>query len=215
MNALPQFLTPTPVAGAPAIAAQAASAANGVTGFSMTCQQENFWCWAAVTQAVELWRGRQVTQSQIASDHIAPGGGLVCATPLPAAGNGQSCGQCDGPAGCGDPHFLSAVLKGRGRLAANGATQQPPTFGGIVAAIDAQRPLPVRINWPDDGGHFICVTGYRRSGGALYVTVHDPLYPGLDAGAAIPLEMPFDAFSVNYSDMSGSGGVPNYNYEVV
>jgi hypothetical protein len=218
MNTIPDFLRPVAVPmGLDAVAdADAATARrNQVFGFSMTCQQEDQWCWAAVTQAVERWRGAEVSQSRVASHHIAPGQGLVCSTPLPGVG-GQSCGHCDGSAGCGDPHFLSKVLEGRGRLAANGATNHVPPFETIVEAIDDQRPLPVRIGWNGVSGHFICVAGYRiTSSGTARVILYDPLWPGRRAGAAAVIEMDYDAFATDYDAASGNNGVPNYSYEVV
>lgn len=217
MNAIPQFLLPVPVAGPDAGGAADTVRTNRVASFSMTCQQEDFWCWAAVAQAVERWVGTEVTQSTVASDHIAPGQGLVCATPLSDAGGGQSCGECtDTPGGCGDAHFLSAILRGRQRLAPNGATQEVPSFETIVTAIDAQRPLPVRIHWPNGDGHFVCVTGYRiDSAGDGHVTVHDPLSPRIDGGPVEVIHMPYDAFSTAYSAPSGDQGFPNYHYEVI
>lgn len=211
------FLTPRPMdggGGQPAIAAGGSSADLAIR---LVCQEEGQWCWAAVTQAVEDWRGSAVSQSEVASHHIAPDGGLVCAAPLGAAG-GQVCAAC--AVGCDDAHFLSAVLGERDRLR-SAPINDAPTFKAIREAIYVdQRPIPLRIDWGADtnhSGHFICVVGYKVDGaGKQWVRVFDPLSPGIGEGETEPLTMRFsDLVGVaSYVASSGSGGSVNYTYEV-
>lgn len=185
-----------------------------VASFAMETQQEQQWCWAAVTQSVERWRGNAITQSEIASFHIDPlAAGLICSHPLGGTGSGTLCKGCQ--ADCGDPHSLTQVLDGRGRLTPNGATNNAPSFAEVRKSIDADRPLPVRIEWGGGKGHFVCVTGYAVDGAGIeWVTVHDPLLPGINAGAADDRDLRFATFVTAYPSTSGASGVPNFHYEV-
>lgn len=185
-----------------------------VPGFGMRCQEELQWCWAAVTQSIEELRGARLSQSEIASRHIDPNGdGLVCAHPLGAGGSGSRCHGCH--ADCGDPHSLGFVLDERGRLAPGGAVQELASFDEIRTAVDARRPLPVRIEWGGRRGHFVCVTGYAVDGaGARWVTVHDPLIPNVNAGPADDQDLRYSTFSTGYPATSGGTGVPNFTYKV-
>ena len=217
MDTIPPFLQPTSVAGLSTVlgdAADAASRSNQVRGFSMTCQQEDLWCWAAVTQAVERWASNEVSQSMIASDHVANGEGLICATPLEEDDGGQDCGVCLSPLpGCGGLHSLRCIWEGRApqRLV---RVFKEVDFEDIVGAIDDQRPLPVRIEWHTEGGHFICVTGYRVTATDRYVTIHDPMVPRVNGGRAEDIEMSWDGFSTEYRGASGDMGQPKQCYEV-
>jgi Papain-like cysteine protease AvrRpt2 len=211
------FLTPRSMEGEGGQPGIATSGSSAVLPIRLVCQEEGQWCWAAITQAVEDWRGSVVSQSEVASHHIAPDGGLVCATPLGDAG-GQSCAAC--AEGCGDAHYLSAVLAERNRLKSS-PINNPPTFNAIRRAIDVdRRPIPLRIDWgaaANNSGHFVCVVGYKVDGtGKRWVSVFDPLSPGVGEGATEPLTMRFADLVGNatYAASSGSGGSVNYMYEV-
>lgn len=216
MASLPRFLA----LSATAQIADAGGASAGtqysdkVRQFTMTCQEELQWCWAAVTQSVEAWGGSAQSQSEIASFHIDPNAaGLVCVHPLDPAVPGGVCTPCQ--RGCGGPHSLGRVLAQRSRLAGDGAITGVPAFQQIVDAINAQRPLPVRINWGNGDGHFICVTGYAVDGdGNQWVAVYDPLTPGVGAGAADEQELRYETFANAYPSSDGSVGRPNFRYEV-
>lgn len=193
--------------------AQPARSSNDVRNFSMETQEEPEWCWAAVTQSVEGWGGNTVSQPEVASFHVNSGAGLICARPLSPAGSGSRCAGCT--ADCAEPHRLSVVLDERSRLAAGGAVQILPSFNDIQQAVDAQRPLPVRINWSGGHGHFVCVTGYAiDSAGMQWVTVHDPLLPGVDSGPADNQDLRYSSFATAYPSTNGATGTPNFRYEV-
>lgn len=214
-------MTTPPVFLAPSIQAQlvdiggsqpAPQSSGDVLNFSMKCQEEDQWCWAAVAQAVEAWGSRQFSQSEIASRHIDPASAaLVCAHPLnlntPGGSTCQPCGS-----GCGGPHSLGSVLAERARLVGS-AVPNAPSFTEIKNAISGNRPLPIRISWSGGGGHFICITGYAVDAtGVEWVTVVDPLHPSVGAPNADPQDLRYDIFVSAYPAGDGSSGRPNYLY---
>ena len=180
----------------------------------MTCQEADLWCWAAVTQTVEGFRGTNVTQSDIATAHVSIGQpGKVCkATDLWEATVG--CGDpCSGA--CNSPHLLSKVLAERGRLGSKRSCI--PVFQDVVDAIDNDKPLPVRIqiNTSQGGGHFICVIGYSDDGaGNQFVEVLDPMMPGVGQGKADMHIVPFASFVGGGYTVNGDPGTPNYIYDI-
>jgi hypothetical protein len=195
-------------------AAPAVSLAAEVANFSMTCQEEMQWCWAAVTQSVENWRGSDVSQSEIASSHVSPDApNPVCVHPLDSSSDGSFCNTCH--RGCGGPHSLGSVLNQRGRLSSGGAVQGIPKFEDITAAIDDQRPIPIRIDWGNDSGHFICLFGYfTDDSGVRRVRIYDPLLPSLGGGDAEEQTLEYNMFATAYPANDGSTGTPNYHYKV-
>ena len=215
-SSLPAFLAPViqTLAADDGGAAQLSVTAT-VASFQMACQEETQWCWAAVTQAVERLSSSSFSQSEIASRHIDPtGGGLVCVHPLIAnPPQGALCHTCH--AGCSSPHSLGKILGERGRLAGD-PLAGPPSFDEIVAAISTDlRPLPVRISWPGDSGHFICVTGYSvDAAGVRRVTVVDPLHPNIGAAVADAQDLRFETFLEAYPAGDGTSGKPNFRYRI-
>jgi hypothetical protein len=193
--------------------AQPEQEGKDITDFSMDTQQEQEWCWAAVTQSVERWRQRPVSQPEVASHHINAGAGLICARPLSPAGSGSLCAGCQ--ADCADPHSLGIVLNERGHLTPGGAVNAPVSFQDIRTAVDANKPLPVRIEWGGGQGHFICVTGYAvDAAGVEWVTVYDPLLPGVDSGPADNQDLRYNDFAGAYPSTNGTTGRPNFRYKV-
>ncbi|HWF07380.1 MAG TPA: papain-like cysteine protease family protein [Bryobacteraceae bacterium] len=132
----------------------------------MTPQQEPNWCWAAVASAVRTFfsPAAPTTQCSIANPVLVGEGQIgevvnCCA----------NAGQCDKPALLEDA--LNAVnslkQKATGFLA----------FAAVEAELNAGRPIGVRIQWSDGGGHFILIDGFRVfSSGAQQVHVADPFY---------------------------------------
>jgi hypothetical protein len=186
---------------------------NSVT-VNMTCQEAELWCWAAVTQAVEAFRGNVVTQEDVATGHVGHSQpGVTCSVSDPVDGASRCAKICAGS--CNSPHILSNVLAERGRLTA--VRQVTPSFADITQAIDASRPVPVRIRIDTGagGGHFICVVGYSDDGqGNQFVDVMDPLVPGVGLGAASVQNVPFTSFVGGNYDVNGEQGTPNFIYEV-
>lgn len=138
--------------------------------FLMQQQQEGNWCWAAVALAIKKYFAAEspLTQCSIAGPVLTHEKQITAAT---------SC--CDSPDSCNMPATLQDALSFTHNLReimANAFlsfedikkefTKSPP------------RPIGVRIEWPNGGGHFIAIEGYREfSSGAQQVLVADPLYP--------------------------------------
>lgn len=200
MTALPAFLQPSIRAEEQDIGGSAASTSSSaeVQNFAMTCQEDDQWCWAAVTQAVALWRGETLTQVEVASWHTS--------------GKAEK-GECevkDCKRGYTDTHSLGTVLKGRGLH--RETTKGTPTFEEIQAAINENRPVPVRIAWNGStSGHFICVTGYVAG---ERVRVHDPMEPGVGNGPVQSKVIPFEDLVSNYQSQAGESGHVNFYYQV-
>jgi hypothetical protein len=130
-------------------------------------QLESNWCWAAVTASVnELFSpGSTLQQCNIAQSV------LVFESQID---NSVDC--CANPELCNIPAFLQDGLSLTGNLllAEHGLLD----FVGVTTEIDANRPVGVRIQWSDGGGHFLLIDGYREfSSGAQQVHVADPFYP--------------------------------------
>lgn len=189
--------------------ASASGAGKDVGSFSMRTQELQFWCWAAVTQAIEHHNGNRVSQAEVAGDHL----GKICTNghddPSLAVCGDPCEGSCDGQ------HALSKILDQRGRLN-GGSRQDQPTFSFIQQEVAEDRPVPVRIRFKHRGGgqsgHFICVTGWRiGANGEEFVRIHDPLWPGVNQGAANMQEMRFAVLLNNY-ELTGENGDVNYYY---
>ena len=55
----------------------------------------------------------------------------------------------------------------------------PILFPAIKEEIDNNRPICVRVEWNEEGAHFLCITGYGHSpsGGEVLIT-DDPFHGG-------------------------------------
>jgi hypothetical protein len=211
------------VSAAPAatadFAARDASAApqrGELAGFSLTCQEEDNWCWAAVSQAVEAFGRRRVSQESVASDHIqASGRAFTCAPPNRTETTAGACGSSGCDTACNGPHSLGRVLNERSLLSSYITQGAPILFDQLVHEITARgRPVPCRIEWGGGWGHFVCVFGWATdTAGNRYVTVHDPLHPGKNAGPAHRREIRYDDFCNRYA-LGLSVGTNNYAYAV-
>jgi hypothetical protein len=133
---------------------------------NMDPQLEPNWCWAAVTAAVKNFfsGGPTLQQCQVATPVLTrehPTDAFDC---------------CANPDQCDIPAFLQDALAVSGNLSG------PPLSGHLVFEsvkdeLDAGRPIGVRIQWPNGGGHFIVIDGYREfTEGAPLVHVADPQY---------------------------------------
>jgi hypothetical protein len=76
---------------------------------------------------------------------------------------------------CNIPAYLQDGLSWAGNL--SHVEHDCLDFVGVTTELDAGRPVGVRIQWPDGGGHFLLIDGYREfSAGAPQVHVADPYY---------------------------------------
>jgi len=169
---------------APAISAGASILANGVdfgsddlgSTFKLERQLQSQWCWAAVSvsvrrhfDALSTWRQCSV------ADAVLTGGGQCCT---------------DGAA-CNRTFQLDVALNQLDCLADSHSDIEP--FSRIRSEIARGRPVCCFIDWQNGTGHFVVVTGWRRSpGGPEMVLVADPASGGT-------ADMPFNALRCAYA----------------
>ena len=125
--------------------------------------QEMFnWCWAAVTASVVAYLSPQnasiYMQCAIASAELDE---QCCRTPRPA-----SCDQTNGLDGplSRVSHLRVPIIEGYLGAAA------------IATELQADLPLPLRIEWSNGSGHFLCIYGIRNIDGGIQLAVSDPIY---------------------------------------
>lgn len=214
MPTLPNFMAPLATASA------GSGFAGGPTGrvlagLTLALQEETNWCWAAVTQAVlKFLHGRDVAQEAIATEHARrTGKGYTCAPPKRKNVLGKECGDARCQAGCNDAHFLRIVMNEQGCFGSI-LSQGAPTFQQIRTEIDAGRPLPCRVQWRPQGGHFILLSGWAvGADGVQRVVVLDPLW-NESTRAVVERTMSYPAFVNSYQGSSNIGFI-NFSYRVV
>lgn len=132
------------------------SARSNSLGFVMQQQMGNFWCWAAATSSVSAFYDARSawTQCSIADACLM-----------------QAC--CASPISCDRPFVLDAPLTRTGNLQGTpftgvGTRQQ------IQDEIDAGRVVCCFIDWGDQSGHFVAISGYDW--GTDDLVIDDSLY---------------------------------------
>lgn len=182
----------------------------------MACQEADFWCWAAVTECIDAFKGGNLSQAVAATTHVSTGQpGAICTTGDP----GTSVSACGTPCkgACNSPHRLSLVLSDCGHPV-NTTNIATISFQDIVNVIDSGKLLPLRMNITtgSGGGHFICIVGYSDDGqGNEFVEVLDPLVPGVGLGPAAARDIPFSTFVNGGYTINGDLAIPNFRYDLV
>ena len=148
--------------------------------FLMERQQQPNWCWAAAAAS--------------AGNFFSPGSSFAqCGIATVCLGD-NAC--CRAPYACNRYHRLDTALKAAQCFF--GIEARPELFENLKLAIEAERPVGVRIGWRGGGGHFVMLTGYDDENAA--VAVDDPHY-----GRST---VRFDAFPASYK----SGGDWTHSY---
>ena len=132
----------------------------------MPMQLEPNWCWAAVTVSVNglFSPGSILSQCDVARPVL-----------LAESQIHPSVDCCTNRDKCNIPAYLQDGLSWAGNL--SHVEHACVDFVGVTTELDAGRPVGVRIQWPDGGGHFLLIDGYREfSSGANQVHVADPYY---------------------------------------
>jgi hypothetical protein len=120
-------------------------------------QRMDFWCWAAVAQAIDRFFNPSTTRTQC---DIA---GLLI--------RNQPC--CTRPALCDEAQSLREALTEINHLAEFREGRIP--MGMIRDQRNRGLPFAARIEWPDGGGHFVIISGFRRDArGEGVLDVSDP-----------------------------------------
>lgn len=131
-----------------------------LTNFAVPTQEQDQWCWAAVSLGVALFFGQNAwSQCGIASAELSP---LNCCGP-----------DASGP--CNQPWRLDLALSRVGHFFK--LLYMPATLANLRTEISAGRPMGCRIGWSSGNGHFVALGGYSTDAtGANIVEVHDPYY---------------------------------------
>lgn len=170
----PFALVPVPHVAPPKHAAGpvGGGARSKVLGLVMQQQMGDFWCWAATASSVSKFYDHQSqwTQCDVASACLAQ---ACCASPKP----------------CDTPFVLEDPLQRTGNLQGS-PFPGTATWEQVQTEIDAGRVVCCFIDWGDQSGHFVAISGYDRD--TNDVVIDDPLYQR-DT-------MPYDVFVSAYED---------------
>lgn len=142
-----------------------------VLPLDMEPQENDFWCWAAVANAIDRYYalrpngdGNWKSQCQVAS--------TVFGTNCCGAGASSVCFQTQTM-----PPALTAV----GHQTA-WPVQPQLSFDEVAAEVRAGRPVVAFVERP--GGHFVVIRGFGTDGVGRWVQVEDSAFPGGSAGEA-------------------------------
>lgn len=129
---------------------------SGKVSVSIPHQQQQNWCWAAVSVGITTFYGSTTwTQGSVAQAEL---GLNCCAAPLPTS--------------CDVPWYLDRALTRVQNFDHFVASAQ--SFTVVQAEINANRPLCCRIQW-SIGGHFVAISGWSiNATGVEFVDVEDP-----------------------------------------
>jgi hypothetical protein len=136
--------------------------------FTMQCQKQTQWCWAATSVSVAAHYDPHSRWSQCDMVNAEKGLDLCCRE---GASNA-----------CNKPNVLDSPLRRADVL--DHKEPAPASFDAIRREIDAGRPLAWRIRWDGGGGHFAVIEGYQRDG-EPWVAVEDPHWGSSD----VPVSM--------------------------
>ena len=126
-------------------------------GLSHACQEERFWCWAAVSEAVDR--------------HYGGASWRQCTIAATVLGEDDCCSP-ERPPSCDRRQKLSAALSTVGRYDRMVMGALDPV--ALRAEIDAGRPVAAAIRWRSDGGfHFVLCIGYDSASESILIEDSD------------------------------------------
>lgn len=161
-----------PAAISPALASGPAD--SGTLLYWQETQEQDQWCWAAVTVSV--------------SKFYDPASSWTQCSLVNAELNRDDCCWDGGSSGCNRPWTLEAPLSETNNL--NWTDGSAAVFPDIAAEINNRRLLGCRIGWASGGGHFVVIHGFSDGPNGSWVSVADPFY-GSSTYA-------YDVFCTNY-----------------
>jgi hypothetical protein len=126
--------------------------------FRIQTQQQDQWCWAAVSSSISSYYSASSTWSQCeVASHVLQ----------------RRC--------CGNPgrHNVAARLQHAlgvvGRL--KGIVRGSLAFDDIRTELLRGNPIAARIEWRDGGGHFVIIRGCHERSGVQFLSIADPFFP--------------------------------------
>lgn len=166
-----QKLDPTGLLSAVGGAPQTSS---GDLTFSEETQEQDQWCWAAVTVSISHFYDAASVWTQC--------------TLVNAELNRGDCCWNGSVSPCNRPWTLNDPLSRTNNL--NWMDGAAVAFPDIIIEINNRRPLCCRIAWASGGGHFVVMQGYSDGANGPWVSVADPFYG--------PSTYDYDAFCTSY-----------------
>src|SRR5580704_4198524 len=134
--------------------------------FPIEQQEENDWCWAAVSNSTDHYYDPASSLAQCKIVKQVFGGATDC---------------CANTSACNQPAKLQDALTNIGRL--KNQIVGSCDFTEIKTEIDGRRPVCVRIQWFGAGAHFVVICGYKvLASGARTIEVADPFYGDASSG---------------------------------
>lgn len=128
--------------------------------FNQQTQEQDQWCWSAVTVSVSRHYDASSSWTQ-------------CSLVNTELNRGDCCWDGSG-SDCNKPWTLDRPLSRTDNLDRMQGSSAP--FSDLIVEIDQSRPLACRIGWFSGGGHFVVLHGYSDSDQGSWVTVADPFY---------------------------------------
>lgn len=145
-----------------AVAALGGAAPNLIAFRVQPQGERGQWCWAAVTSSVTGYpdppHSDPMTMCEVASGRLHTN---CCADPTPSPCDVQN--TLDGP--------LAMV----GRLRAPIITGHLSP-NAVNVELNANLPVPIRVEWRGGGGHFLAIFGIRMLTKGVQYAVSDPIY---------------------------------------
>lgn|SRR2546425_3447556 len=142
--------------------------------FSEETQQQDQWCWAAVTVSISHFYDAASDWTQC--------------TLVNAELSRSDCCWNGSTLSCNRPWTLERPLSRTNNL--NWMDGSAAAFPDVVTEIDNHRPLGCRVGWSAGGGHFVVVHGYSDGANGSWVSVADPFYG--------PSTYTYDVFCTSY-----------------
>jgi hypothetical protein len=136
---------------------------GNVAGFGQQGQLQTQWCWAAVATSTSLFFDATSTWTQCrVADAVLSVDGC-----------------CHNSAACNKPSSLAVALGRTGNQQAGSPIASPIDAGRLRLEIDANRPVPIRVQNADGlTAHFMVITGYaERLDGDIDLLIQDPWGP--------------------------------------
>jgi Papain-like cysteine protease AvrRpt2 len=125
--------------------------------FDIDSQQQDNWCWAAVSSSVSFFYLpiSKWTQCEVATAEV---GGKCCAKPAP----------------CNVAWSLESALNRTTNLAS--VTAKPMAVTAIQTELAAKRPVCARVEWKSKSAHFLGIKGHYQDKGLDILVLTDPIY---------------------------------------
>ncbi len=127
--------------------------------FGIEGQRQTNWCWAAVSVSIASYYDPHTRWTQ-------------CKVATSVTG-GNCCGPGASLPPCNLPNFLEVALSMVGHH--KKAIPRSASYSSLQTEIASDRPLGVRVEWPNGDGHFLAIFGWRTtSDGRKYISIGDP-----------------------------------------